>query len=111
MGRNRGARYLKRKRQPKQAEIADRHYLYEQSVQGVEHEAEFLADTYREIRGGEATLLREDFCGTANAACEWVRIDDKHRAICVDLDADVLAYGRDKHVAALSPEAQRRIAL
>ena len=57
MGRNRGARYLKRKQQPKQAEIADRHYLYEQSVQGVEHEAEFLADTYREIRGGEALDL------------------------------------------------------
>ncbi|MEE8464043.1 MAG: class I SAM-dependent methyltransferase [Gammaproteobacteria bacterium] len=111
MGKTRGARHLKRKQQPKQAELADRHYLYEQSVQSVEHEVEFLADTYREIRGSEATLLREDFCGTSNAACEWVRVDDRHRAICVDLDADVLAYGRDKHVAALSPDAQQRISL
>ena len=102
---------MKRKRQPKQADIADRHYLYEQSVQSVEHEVEFLADTYQEIRGSEATLLREDFCGTANAACEWVRVNDGRRAICVDLDADVLAYSRDKHVAALSPEAQQRISL
>ena len=111
MGKTRGARYLKRKQQPKQADTADRHYLYEESVQGVEHEAEFLADTYKEIRGREATLLREDFCGTANAACEWVKVDESHRAICVDLDADVLAYGRDKHVSALSPDAQQRITL
>ena len=111
MGKTRGARHLKRKQQPKQAELADRHYLYEQSVQSVEHEVEFLVDTYREIRGREAILLREDFCGAANAACEWIRVDGKHRAICVDLDADVLAYGRDKHVAALSPKAQQRIAL
>ena len=111
MGKTRGARYLKRKQQPKQADSADRHYLYEQSVQGVEHEAEFLADTYKEIRGREATLLREDFCGTANAACEWVKVNESHRAICVDLDADVLAYARDKHVAALSPDAQQRITL
>ena len=37
MGKTRGARHLKRKQQPKQAELADRHYLYEQSVQSVEH--------------------------------------------------------------------------
>ncbi|MCZ6559263.1 MAG: class I SAM-dependent methyltransferase [Gammaproteobacteria bacterium] len=111
MGKTRGARHRKRKQQPKQADTADRHYLYEQSVQGVEHEAEFLADTFKEIRGREATLLREDFCGTANAACEWVKVDERHRAICVDLDADVLAYGRKKHVSALSPDAQQRITL
>jgi len=111
MGRNRGARYRKRMQQPKQADTADRHFLYEQSVQGVEHEAEFLARTYQEIRGGDARLLREDFCGTAVAACEWVKVDASHQAVCIDLDADVLGYARDQHVAGLDADAQQRITL
>lgn len=97
--------------QPKQADLADRHQLYEQSVQEVEHEVEFIMDTYKAIRGRKPVLLREDFCGTANAACEWVRVNAKHQAIGVDLDADVLDYGRKKHVAALSLRAQSRVQL
>ena len=55
------------------AEKADIHDLYERSVQAVDVEAEFLRDTYRALRGREALSLREDFCGTASLACEWVR--------------------------------------
>ena len=43
---------------------ADRHALYELSVQDVSHEYDFINKTYRDIRGYNAHTLREDFCGT-----------------------------------------------
>ena len=55
------------------AEQADRYELYELSVQDVESEVIFLQDTFTSLRGRTAHLLREDFCGTASACCEWVR--------------------------------------
>ena len=96
---------------PTMAEKADKHALYEESVQDVEHEAEFLAATFKALRGREAKLLREDFCGTANSSCYWVKINSEHQAIAVDIDPDVLAYGREKHVAKLPEEARMRVQL
>ena len=49
------------------AEQADKHELYELAVQNVENEVVFLKDTFRQIRGRTAHILREDFCGTASA--------------------------------------------
>ena len=55
------------------ADRADIHDLYERSVQAVDVEVEFLQDTFRALRGRSPITYREDFCGTAAAACEWVR--------------------------------------
>ncbi len=96
---------------PTLAEQADRHVLYQQSVQCVEAEIDFVEETFRELRGRSARWLREDFCGTANTACEWVRRHRKNHAIGVDLDPEVLAWGREHNVAALPPAARRRIEL
>jgi SAM-dependent methyltransferase len=93
------------------AERADRHRLYEASVQCAEAEIDFVDDTFRRLRGRRATVLREDFCGTANTACEWVRRRRGNRAVGVDLDAAVLAWGRKHHVAKLKPAQQARIQL
>jgi SAM-dependent methyltransferase len=90
---------------------ADKHVLYEQSVQDVEQEAEFLEEAYREIRGEQPFLLREDFCGTANAASRWVAIDKRHRAIAVDIDPEVLESGRQRHTMSLSSSSRKRIEL
>ena len=91
------------------AEQADRHVLYEYSVQNVDQEVEFLGDTYYEIRGRRPVLLREDFCGTAQAACKWVASNRRHRAIGVDVDPDVLAWSGSHHAAALKPGARKRL--
>ena len=91
------------------AQKADRHELYEQSVQSVEDEVEFLEETYRAIRGRKAKVLREDFCGTGRAACEWVRGDAKREAIAVDIDASVLEWGKARHFQRLPADAQERI--
>lgn len=93
------------------ADSADRHALYEESVQSVESEIEFLRDTFRSVRGRPAVSLREDFCGTAAAACEWVKDDPMHTAIGIDIDPEVLGWGRDNNVARLSAEDRMRLRL
>jgi hypothetical protein len=94
------------KKKPKMAERADIHELYEAAVQCVEPEIEFLQKTFRELKGRDAKSFREDFCGTASASCEWVRTGDDHYAIGVDIDGEVLDWGRRNRVGKL-PEAKR----
>ncbi len=93
------------------ASKADRHILYQEAVQEVEAEIDFINDTYEEIRGRKAKLLREDFCGTANTACEWIGRDENNRAFGVDLDTRVLDWGREHNLSALSKESLQRIEL
>ncbi|HEU4618614.1 MAG TPA: class I SAM-dependent methyltransferase [Gammaproteobacteria bacterium] len=88
------------------AERADVHELYEESVQNVEGEVEFLVDTFKSLRGRVPLSFREDFCGTASAACQWVRTDKRRYAIGVDIDEKTLEWGRAHRVARL-PEADR----
>ncbi len=111
MGRQKRKSRKKVRRGPGKAETADRHELYEQSVQNVEDEVEFLQQTFREIRGRDPELLREDFCGTANAACQWIRVNARHRAVGVDIDEAVIDWGRQRHVAGLTAEQQERLTI
>lgn len=96
-----------KKKGPSMAERADRHVLYEKSVQCVEAEIDFVDETFTDLRERKARMLREDFCGTANTSCEWVRRRRTNHAIGVDLDADVLAWGRENNVAKLGKAANR----
>jgi SAM-dependent methyltransferase len=93
------------------AEQADRHALYELSVQNVEQEVEFLEETFFFHRGRRPILLREDFCGTAQAACAWVATNRRHRAVAVDVDGEVLDWSRRRHVERLKPGARKRLEL
>ena len=93
------------------AESADRHSLYEQSVQGVVEEYDFVSGTFRKLRQRQAHSVREDFCGTASMCCEWVRRDEKNTATGVDIDAEVLAWGRQHNLAALQANERTRVRL
>jgi len=93
------------------ADQADRHELYEAAVQNVEEECKFVAKTFAKLKGREALSWREDFCGTASAACEWVRGGDERTAIGVDFDPEVLDWGRRNRVSRLSAEQQARLKL
>ena len=93
------------------ADKADIHELYEQAVQDVEMETEFLQKTFTELRGRKAHLFREDFCGTASACCQWVRQGRKYQAIGVDIDPSVLAWGRKNRLFRLPAEDQARVKL
>jgi SAM-dependent methyltransferase len=81
-----------------QAELADRHDLYERAVQSPELDVGFFDETFRRLRGRRPLVLREDFCGTANLCAAWCRSSPKRRAIGVDLDREVLAWGRARHL-------------
>jgi len=93
------------------AEQYELHDLYEDAVQAVDAEVEFLEETFRELRGRDAVSFREDFCGTASAACEWVRTGRGRFAIGVDNDAPTLEWGRQHRVARLPEQDRARVRL
>lgn len=110
----RPAKAKKKGRSPKKrtmAQMHDRHTLYQDAVQCVEAEIDFVDDAFKELKGRRATLIREDFCGTANTSCEWVRRRRTNRAIGVDLDEEVLEWGRENNVGALRGDAKERVDL
>jgi SAM-dependent methyltransferase len=97
--------------QPTMAEQADLHELYEESVQNVEHEVEFLQQTFKDIRGRTAHSFREDFCGTASVSCEWVKQGEAFLSIGVDIERSVLDWGRTHRVSRLPSADQARVRL
>jgi ubiquinone/menaquinone biosynthesis C-methylase UbiE len=105
------AKSAKKASKPTMAERADIHELYEEAVQNVENEVEFIQTTFRQLTGRTAYLLREDFCGTASASCQWVRQGREYQAIGVDIDPQVLEWGRKHRVARLTAEDQARVSL
>lgn len=110
-GRAAGGKSKRRQASARMADLADRHELYEASVQSVRDEVEFLDSAFTELTGRKAVALREDFCGTAAAACEWVRRHRRRAAVAVDIDPQVLAWGRQRHVASLKPQQRARVRL
>lgn len=98
-------------RKPRKADTVDRHALYERSVQNTDHEYDFLTTAFQRLRRRKPSRLREDFCGTAQMSCEWVRRRRNNEAIGVDIDEQVLDWGATHNVALLTASARRRIKL
>jgi len=90
---------------------ADRHALYEAAVQNVAEQCSLIDFLFRQIRGRNAESLREDFCGTASAACEWVTLGRSRYAFGIDVDPDVLEWGRKHRVKALKKGQRQRVSL
>ena len=90
---------MKKKKRP------DLHHLYEASVQGVGTDLDFAVRIFKNKNGGKPNDLREDFCGTAALACEWVKRSPQHRAWGVDIDQPTLDWGIAHNVAQLGPKA------
>ena len=101
----------KTRKKKSMAELADRHSLYEKSVQSVDVEYQFVSKTFRKLRGRRPRHMREDFCGTAGMCCEWVRRDKRNTAVGVDIDPEVLAWGEKNNLSRLKPGARLRIRL
>ncbi len=100
----RGGARQSSKRKPTQAERRDPFALYESSVQRPDDDVAFFAETFRRLRGREAKVLREDFCGTAKLSLAWCLGKSGRRAIGVDLDVPTLEWARRKN---LEPNARR----
>ncbi|KAA3650999.1 MAG: class I SAM-dependent methyltransferase [Proteobacteria bacterium] len=89
----------------------DKHAFYQQAVQCVEAEIDFVTETFQQLRCRPAVSLREDFCGTAQTTCEWVARDSNNLGYAVDFDPLVLQWGEQNNVSRLTPEQQQRIHL
>jgi SAM-dependent methyltransferase len=96
---------------PRMADTADRHALYGDSVQAPEAEIDFIDETFEQTRGRKAVLIREDFCGTANTATEWVLRRPENRAIGVDLDTEVIEWGRQNNIPKIPADRQNNLSL
>ena len=87
------------------ARNADRHWLYEQSVQNAAFEVAFIDRAFAREYGRRPDCFREDFCGTALLCAEWVRRRKSNTAMGVDLDGPTLAWGRRHNLAPLGERA------
>jgi SAM-dependent methyltransferase len=93
------------------AATSDRYELYELSVQGPEAEVDFIDRAWQQRRGRLAHSVREDFCGTAIAAVEWVKRRRDNTAVCVDIDQAVLDWAEARLPDRLDPDQARRFRL
>lgn len=81
------------RRRKSMAAKADRHELYELSVQAPATDAATLAKLYKKVRKRQPVSLREDFCGTAVLSLAWVRSRPGRTAVGIDLDQPTLDWG------------------
>lgn len=91
------------------AVTADHHDLYQRSVQAVDAEIDFIDETFKELRGRFPTVLREDFAGTVNSSCEFIKRRATNRAIGVDLDGPTIEWGLKHNASKLKPAARKRL--
>ena len=86
----------------------DKYDYYLRAVQAPEMDCEFISDNYKALRGRRPRILREDFCGTFQICCEWVKADKRNEAIGIDLDPEPLAWGKEHNLSKLTPEQKAR---
>ena len=89
----------------------DIHWLYEASVQNVDTDLDFAKRVYAKHWKRRPLTLREDFCGTAKLACNWVARNRQHQAWGIDFHQPTLDWGVKHNVSDLSPEQQQRLHL
>ena len=77
---------------------ADLHYFYEAAVQGVESDLDFAVKVFKSKNKRAPKDVREDFCGTAALACEWVNRSAAHTAVGVDIDQPTLDWGAEHNL-------------
>lgn len=97
--RLRGSRYT--------ASNADKHELYQRSVQDPPTEIAFVDRVYRRSFGRRPLTLREDFCGTALFCADWIKSHRQRQAVGVDLDAATLAWGTEHNLEPLGEPGER----
>ena len=86
---------------------ADRHRLYQTSVQDPDFEVDLASKMFKRRVGRKALSLREDFCGTAYLCSRWVKSHKKRTATGVDIHPPTLSWGREHNIDPLGPDAER----
>jgi len=89
------------------ASRADRHELYQLSVQSPDEDIAFLRKVYKGYRKKKARHFREDFCGTHLLARTWVAGGSGFTAEAYDIDPDPVAWGLHVNARRLGKDAER----
>lgn len=100
-----------KKNSTQKAVVFDKYALYKKAVQSPENDVIFLQSTYMELKKKAPKKFREDFCGTFALSTEWIKLNPRHEAIGVDLDAEPMAYGQEHYLSQLTPEQRKRMTL
>ncbi|UCD74147.1 MAG: methyltransferase domain-containing protein [Phycisphaerales bacterium] len=111
-----GRPQTKSRRKPKKkgwrtAATSDLNELYELSVQEPEAECDLIDQVWKEKRKRLARSIREDFCGTAIVAMEWIKRRPDNTSIGVDLDTSVLEWAKERLPKRLTEEQAKRLTL
>lgn len=93
------------------ASQADRHDLYQKSVQDTDTELELMVEKFQEIRGRKPLSFREDFCGTALLSIAWCQSGEGRTAQGVDLCEETLAWGREHNLKPVADAVKGRLDL
>ncbi len=97
-----------RPRAPTLAESADKHRLYELSVQSPHVDVELLQQIYRQARGKKARRLREDFCGSAATLRAWLEQGPRYTGEGCDIDSATLRWAQENHFPSAAGRNSRR---
>lgn len=89
----------------------DLHWLYEASVQNVGTDINFARRVFSRHRKRQPLTLREDFCGTAKLACDWVARKSQHEAWGIDFHQPTLDWGEKYNAVDLDDEQRKRLHL
>lgn len=87
----------------------NKYALYEEAVQTPEAHALTFGLIYAELKGKKASVFREDFCGTFQISCEWIRAKETNRALALDLDSEPLNYGKKNNLTKLNSDEKKRL--
>ena len=88
------------------ADTADKHALYQTSVQSPSSEITTLLSMYttHAPSSRHPTHFQEDFCGTAILSREFIKRDPRHTVTCVDIDESVVEYAKRLWVRDVDPD-------
>ena len=89
------------------AETADRHRLYELSVQDTEVTIDLIETVFAHRSDRRPLALREDFCGTAQLCVDWLLSDPERTATGLDIDGPTLGWARAHNVPRLAGQTDR----
>ena len=89
------------------AKTADKHELYQLSVQDPESEIQFVTRVFQKLNGKKPMSIREDFCGTAFLCGEWIKSHKDRTASGIDFDQATLDWGTEHNLKAIDEPGSR----
>ena len=103
---------VKKKKKPAKkaltARTADKHVLYQKSVQAPDTDSRTYARWFKKYTGRDLRAWREDFCGTSVLSCNHVLNHKDNTAVGVDFHRPTLDWGIKNNVDVLLNDEQKK---